>query len=91
MVTHCVVWWVFMSRCDAPIGLVYSINPAMIICLVPFVGALTTAYAHFDMIHYGAYLTALSPLMIVLFNTEWSTAGFVVVLSLGEAFWGPRW
>ena len=28
--------------CDAPIGLIYSINPAMIVLLVPLVGAMTT-------------------------------------------------
>lgn len=29
-------------RCDTPIGLIYSINPAMIVLLVPIVGAMTT-------------------------------------------------
>lgn len=29
-------------RCDTPIGLIYSINPAMIVLLVPVVGAMTT-------------------------------------------------
>ncbi len=28
--------------CDTPIGLIYSINPAMIVLLVPIVGAMTT-------------------------------------------------
>ena len=53
--------------CDAPVGLVYGINPFMIIFLVPLVGALTTKRAHFDMIHYGSYLSALSPFWIVAF------------------------
>ena len=39
----------------------------MIIFLVPIVGALTTRFAHFDMIHLGSYLSALSPLWIVAF------------------------
>lgn len=39
----------------------------MIIFLVPIVGALTTHCAHFDMIHLGSYLSALSPLWIVAF------------------------
>lgn len=30
------------TRCDTPIGLIYSINPAMIVLLVPIVGAMTT-------------------------------------------------
>ncbi|BDA46855.1 hypothetical protein COCOBI_09-3080 [Coccomyxa sp. Obi] len=78
--------------CDAPVGLVYGINPFMIIFMVPFVGALTTKFAHFDMIHYGSYISALSPFWIVAFPThEWSAVLFVITLSLGESVWSPRW
>ena len=55
--------------CDAPVGTVYSINPAMIMTLVPLVGAAATHYSHFDMIHYGSYISALSPLWMALFTT----------------------
>ena len=41
--------------CDTPVGLIYSINPAMIVLLVPVVGAMTTDLPHFDMIHYGRW------------------------------------
>ncbi|DBA82751.1 hypothetical protein WJX77_005919 [Trebouxia sp. C0004] len=77
--------------CDAPVGTVYSINPAMIMTLVPLVGAAATHYSHFDMIHYGSYFSALSPLWMALFTTEWATVLFVVQLSLGESIWSPRW
>ncbi|CAD7699196.1 unnamed protein product [Ostreobium quekettii] len=77
--------------CDAHVGLVYSINPFIIICLVPIVGAVTTHLNHFDMIHYGSYLTALSPFWMVAFQSEWAAALFVLMLSLGEAIWSPRW
>ncbi len=50
-------------------GTVYSINPAMIMTLVPLVGAAATHYSHFDMIHYGSYVSALSPLWMALFTT----------------------
>ena len=55
--------------CSAPVGTVYSINPAMIMTLVPLVGAAATHYSHFDMIHYGSYVSALSPLWMALFTT----------------------
>lgn len=45
----------------------FCYNAGMIIFLVPIVGALTTRCAHFDMIHLGSYLSALSPLWIVAF------------------------
>ena len=78
--------------CDVPIGAIYSINPAMIVVLVPIIGALTTGrLSDFDMIHCGSWLSALSPLFIVAVPTLWSTAAFVALLSLGEAVWSPRW
>ena len=55
--------------CDAPVGTVYSINPAMIMTLVPLVGAAATQYSHFDMIHYGSYVSALSPLWMATLTT----------------------
>lgn len=55
--------------CSAPVGTVYSINPAMIMTLVPLVGAAATHYSHFDMIHYGSYVSALAPLWMALFTT----------------------
>ncbi len=41
----------------------------MIMILVPLVGAAATHYSHFDMIHYGSYVSALSPLWMALFTT----------------------
>lgn len=77
--------------CDAPVGTVYSINPAMIMTLVPLVGAAATHYSHFNMIHYGSYVSALSPLWMAFFTTEWATVLFVIQLSIGESIWSPRW
>jgi hypothetical protein len=56
-----------MYGCNAPVGLIYSVNPFIIIFLVPVVGALFTRVQHFDMIHYGSYLSALAPFWIVAF------------------------
>lgn len=77
--------------CGAPIGAIYSINPAIIVLLVPIIGALTTRLAHFDMIHYGSWVSAISPLWIVAIPALWSTGAFVATLSIGEAVWSPRW
>lgn len=72
-------------------GAVYSINPAMIIILVPLVSAVTSGQRHFKMIHYGGYLSALSPFWLVALQSELGAIMFVVTLSLGEAIWSPRW
>ena len=79
--------------CGAPYGAIYSVNPAMIIALVPAVTAITAHVPHFDMIHYGSYISASSPFWIYLVPSP-SVVGpllFVVQLSLGEAVWSPRW
>lgn len=76
---------------NVPIGAIYSINPAMIVLLVPIIGALTTHFAPFDMIHYGAWISGISPIWMVVNTKLWSTAAFVATLSLGEAIWSPRW
>ena len=76
---------------NVPIGAIYSINPAMIVLLVPIIGALTTQFAPFDMIHYGAWISGISPIWMVFSSQLWSTAAFVATLSLGEAIWSPRW
>ena len=96
---------------DIPKGTIYSINPAMIILLTPFVAAFTRRYkfvfpilfvcvcffslffsslSHFDMIHYGGYITGISPLPLALSTSIWGVCVFVVALSLGETIWSPR-
>ncbi len=65
-----------------PVGMVYSVNPFMIIFLVPIVGALTTHANHFDMVHYGGYVSALAPFWIVAFNAGADAVASRVLISL---------
>lgn len=73
-----------------PKGTINSINPAMIIFLVPLVSALTAEYLHFDMIHLGSYISGMSALPLALDTSIPAAITFVVILSLGEAIWSPR-
>jgi POT family proton-dependent oligopeptide transporter len=71
-------------------GTIYSINPILIIILVPIVSATT---AHIDplvMIHYGSYISAASVFFLVVSTSIWSSILFMIVLSIGEATWSPR-
>jgi proton-dependent oligopeptide transporter, POT family len=79
--------------CDAPIGSVYAVNPAMIIILVPLVTAATSRVSHFDMVHAGSYVSASSSFWAYALTTPQLLGPllFVVQLSLGEAVWSPRW
>ena len=83
----------YLVRCfgsDVPKGTIYSINPFMIMFLTPLVAALTSQYAHYDMIKYGGYLTAVSPFFLAVSSSVWASVCMIVVLSLGEAIWSPR-
>jgi dipeptide/tripeptide permease len=73
-----------------PKGSISAINPAMIIPLVPVVAALTSDRIHFDMIHVGSYISGMSALPLALFTSIPAAIAFVVILSLGEAIWSPR-
>lgn len=77
--------------CSTPIGSIYSINPTLILLLVPVMGAALGKFAPFDMIMWGGYVSAISPQFLVAFDTLWSAIPFVVLLSFGEAIWSPRW
>lgn len=63
-----------------PKGIIYSINPFMIIFLTPLVSALTSSYAHFDMIKYGGYLTAISPFFLAFSTSMWAVVWYVLIL-----------
>lgn len=75
---------------NVPYGTIYSINPAIIIVLVPI---MTAATGHIDplvMIHYGTYVSAASVLFLAMSTSVTACILFVVVLSIGEATWSPR-
>ena len=52
--------------------------------------SLPLSLSHFDMIHYGGYITGISPLPLALSTSIWGVCVFVVALSLGETIWSPR-
>ena len=77
--------------CDAPFGLIYAVNPFLIIVFVPIVVAATVKKKHFDMIFAGAWVSAIAPFFLAFSQTYFGALAFVVVLSLGEMAWSPRW
>ena len=73
-----------------PKGTIYSINPALIIILVPLVTAATSKIDPLLMIHHGSYISAASVFFLVASTSIWSSIAFVIILSIGEAVWSPR-
>lgn len=75
---------------DVPKGTIYSINPALIIILVPLVSAATTKVDPLVMIHVGSYVSAASVFALAVSTSIGACILFVTVLSIGEAIWSPR-
>lgn len=75
---------------NVPKGTIYSINPALIMILVPIISAATTKVDPLIMIHHGCYVSAISVFFLVIWTSIPSCILFVVILSIGEAIWSPR-
>ncbi len=83
---------------DAPWGTIIGINPFLIIFIVPIVTALTAKVPAFKMIVWGTIVSGLSVFFLCIgsipildsITPYWAAIGFVVLLSIGEAFWSPR-
>ena len=58
---------------NVPKGIIYSINPFIIMFLTPLISALTGGYAHYDMIKWGSYLTAASPFFLAFSTSIWAS------------------
>ncbi|MBM3321057.1 MAG: MFS transporter [Candidatus Eisenbacteria bacterium] len=71
-------------------GKLYSINPFIIIFLVPVMTALTGRYRAYTVILIGSFVSALSVFFMGLGESIGLIVLFQVVLSLGEAVYSPR-
>lgn len=71
-------------------GTIYSINPLLIIILVPIVTAGTSHIDPLVMIHHGSYISAASVFVLAAFTSVPACVAFVIILSIGEAVWSPR-
>lgn len=75
---------------NVPKGAIQAINPACIMILVPIVAAMTSKVRPYRMILFGSYITALCPLPLCFATSMTATVWYTVILSVGEAFWSPR-
>ena len=73
-----------------PFATYWSLNPALIIVLVPIATALTRRFPPFPVILVGAFLTAFSVFAMAFATTVAASVTFIVILSIGEALWSPR-
>lgn len=75
---------------NAPYGMIYAINPAIIIVMVPIVSAHFSKVKHYDMILWGSWVTGASPFILCFGASIFSAALWNIILSFGEAVYSPR-
>ncbi len=82
----------YMERIDLKewTGKLYSINPAIIIFLVPVMTAITGRMKGFNVIMFGSFIAAGSVFFMGFGESIAMIVGFQVVLSIGEAIYSPR-
>ena len=68
----------------------WSLNPALVIVLTPFVTAFTKRLSAFWCIVTGSFISASSVFFLVLSASMPAQIAFVAVLSIGECLWSPR-
>jgi len=71
-------------------GLLYAINPTLIIVGVPFIQSYVVRFDMYAVITTGTVLAAISPLAVAVWPTYVAgVAAFMITLSLGEAIYSP--
>ncbi|MFH1279123.1 MAG: MFS transporter [Candidatus Eisenbacteria bacterium] len=71
-------------------GKLYSINPFIIVFLVPVMTAITGRMKAYNVILFGSFISAASVFFMGFGESIALIVGFQIVLSLGEAIYSPR-
>ncbi|CEM24094.1 unnamed protein product [Vitrella brassicaformis CCMP3155] len=75
---------------DAPFELIVSINPLMILCLAWISSSYLHLFSVYDSILVGCWISSFSVFAMSLGTTVPLTVVAIVVLTLGELLWHPR-
>lgn len=75
---------------DFPLGTVWSINAFLILFLAPLGTALTRNRKPFEVLLFGAFISAASPFVLCLGSSMAHQIAMILVLTVGEALWSPR-
>ncbi|MCL2822544.1 MAG: MFS transporter [Polyangiaceae bacterium] len=67
-----------------------NFNPLLIFILVPIVTALTQRKKVYNMMIVGTFVMAAPTFLLVIGANFWTLLGFLVIMTIGEAMWQPR-
>lgn len=75
---------------DSPFGTIISINPFLILFLVPLATPLSFHINPYTQILIGSFISGVSPFALAVSSSIPAAVIFVILLSIGEALWSPR-
>ena len=67
-----------------------NINPLLIFILVPVITAATAGRKVYNMIMLGTLIMAAPAFLLALGPSVWTLFGYLVIMTIGEAMWQPR-
>ncbi len=67
-----------------------NFNPILIFILVPIVAALTQKRKVYSMMVAGTFVMAVPTFLLALGASFWTLLGYLVLMTVGEAMWQPR-
>ncbi|MBI5511938.1 MAG: MFS transporter [Deltaproteobacteria bacterium] len=67
-----------------------NFNPLLIFILVPIVTALTEKAKVYNMMIAGTFVMAVPTFLLAIGPYPWTLTGFLVLMTVGEAMWQPR-
>lgn len=73
-----------------PVGTVWSLNSFLILFLAPLGTALTRHRKPFEVLLFGAFISALSPFVLCFGSAMPFQIAMILLLTVGEALWSPR-
>ncbi len=67
-----------------------NFNPLLIFIFVPIITALTMRKKIYTMMIFGTFIMAAPAFFLALGTNIWTLGGYLVVMTVGEALWQPR-
>jgi|GEM_PF-518957 len=65
-------------------------NPILIFIAVPLIAAATQKAKVYNMMIYGTFIMAAPAFLLVIGPYWWTLAGYLLIMTIGEAMWQPR-
>ncbi|MCK4660708.1 MAG: MFS transporter [Phycisphaerae bacterium] len=67
-----------------------NLNPLLIFIFVPIVTALTMKKNVYNMMILGTFVMAVPTFLLALGANPWTLGGYLLIMTIGEAMWQPR-